>query len=323
MRVAWLWCSVAAWVSLGCGNAERGHGSEATAGASAGGSAGSSTGGAGVAPVAGADQGPAGGTGQGTSGSGTGGATGGASSGGTRNGSITVQAFLFIAHPRHVTINANFPLVTGSEADCTDSQFGECSLSHCAFAPSTDPRQHVGTVTLDGPEAGVHVVSVPDDTGHYLESENSMGSFSGGEALAVTASGGTLPGFTLNGQFPLLLLVSQPVTAAGTLGVALATLPRTAPITLTWTRGVPNVYFRVQPLSPIIEADGSYTNFSCAFDSMAGTGSIDSALLSQIPAGTKLLLLTTWEGVGGNTGVYVVTEAMTPDKNASVQIVLQ
>ncbi len=317
MKVAWLgWWLV---LALGCGETK--PDADAQAGTPTGGAAGSSAGGA----TGGAGQS----AGQSSSG-GAGAATAGTSSSGTAgsetetNGSITVQGLLFRSLNRSVRLNPNFPLVSGSEFACTSTPYGPCRVSLCSYEESEAPRQHVGPITLDSTEAGVHVVSTPDDSGRYAETENTGMAFGGGEALTVTAGGGTLPAFSLMGQFPLLLLVEQPAPAAAEGPIATAAHSRTQPLTIEWTRGAPNVFFHVQTGVIPSATDGTRTSATCRVESSAGTVTLEPEFLSALPAGTELWLLTSWYGVSPTgTAVSVASEAITPAKDAAVQILLQ
>jgi hypothetical protein len=317
MKVAWLgWW----WVlALGCGetkpNADAA--ADAQAGATTGGAAGNAAGGVGQS----AGQSPSGGAGRATAGTSN---AGNGGSGPETNGSITVQGLLFQSASRSVRINPNFALASGSEFACMTTTYGPCRVNQCSHDSTDAPRQHVGPITVDSPEAGVHVVTTPDDDGHYVETENTLESFKGGESLAVTAAGGTLPAFSLSAQFPLLLIVEQPVATAAQGLAATAAHSRTEALTINWSRGAADVFFHVQATGIPPAADGTTTSATCRVESSPGTVTLEPAFLSALPAGTELWLLTSWYGISATgTAVSVASEAMTPAKDASVRILLE
>jgi len=282
------------------------------------GTSGSNNGGGG-SPAAGASSG----AGQNTGGAAVGGGNGADDE---SAGSITIFAPLFSAS-RRITVAPNFRYVDATaSADCDRTNYGACVYSRCRNASSAPARQHAGTITVVSEEANVHIVVTPDANGAYSQQHIVDGSFRGGEALTVSAAGGTIPAFTMQAQFALLLLVSQPMGVAvqGSRTVVVPQ-PRSQNAELTWTRGAPNVTFHALTTTSI--GTGESATLACTFDSMAGSGTISSEALSAMPAGTQLPLYTAWSGRPSDQptspGVYVVSDAATPERTASVALRLE
>jgi hypothetical protein len=104
--------------------------------------------------------------------------------------------------------------------------------------------------------------------------------------------------------------------------------PRTQPLSLTWTRGVPDVTLRIVAGSQQrVDGAPGTTSIGCVFESVDGSGSIDAALLAQVPAGTQLNLFTTRTKPvqAGDYDITVgyVTSAATPEKKAFPNIQLE
>jgi hypothetical protein len=224
-----------------------------------------------------------------------------------------------------VTVNPTFPVKAGQpSAPCTQEVHGACTISHCPKGVD-GARLDAGTITVDSLAAGVHVVTAPDATGQYMQTENSNKSFRGGEQLTVTAAGGSRPGFSVDAQFALLLLLSSPA-GVPTPGERMVTVmvSRSAPLQLTWSRGASNVLFLAQLFGARDDGD-SFTSFSCAFDSMQGAGTIPPEVLGAFDPGSGITLLTAWQGQvpNTNTTIFVASQVATPDKAAGVALQLQ
>jgi hypothetical protein len=121
-----------------------------------------------------------------------------------------------------------------------------------------------------------------------------------------------------------MLLVGQPTKPTlvpTTLAIA---APRTAPLTLTWTRGAPGVYLVAQSLSIQGFAGLGRVNAVCVFDSRAGSGTIPPEVLADVAPGQSFILLTATAAAAHagtrDVTVWLLEEALTPDKKADVVV---
>jgi hypothetical protein len=303
-----------------------GGGSQASGGSAAGGAPGST--GAGGVPGAVSTAGTAGSDGPaaGNAGAANGGGAG-ATSGGpvdpfstAPGGTITVASLYYTEAQPVLLIQPSLPYVSGAQGTtCTSTRYGDCVINDCTLGNANAARLSAGVITVDSAADQIHQFVTPDAQGAYSGTQGKF-VFSGGEALTVSASGGDIPAFAVNTQFPLLLLVDNAPAASAATSVIPA--PHTAPLSLSWERGAPGVFFAAQPFN----VTGN-VGAACYFDSQAGTGTVPAEVLSAFPAGQQFLLLTaiaTAAEVGPPAvNVWVLGEALTLDKKAHVVLQVQ
>ena len=213
--------------------------------------------------------------------------------------------------------------------ECEIVRVGECVARRCPSTVPTDEdpelRPDLGTVevSFQAMEGPMSATFNPDEWGEYETADLvPIGSLLGEEVGTVTASGGELGAFSLTVTMPLFLISSNALNEDSRI-----VAPRSAPLTLTWDRGVPGVQHILQQ-SYVPQVEGARMSFNCSFPSEAGQAVIDAAVLEFMPAGTTIQLFTagvfyTPEGVPPSVRVRTIGPVVNPEKNAAVMIALQ
>ncbi len=265
-----------------------------------------------------------------SSAAGTGGAAG---SSGAPLGSITIYSMVFNGSQAPL-LDVAFPATSSGAATstCTSTTYGSCTVTDCmatsstTTTPATTTRLSAGTINVDSDAANVHLSATPDANGNYTQvSDTSAVQFRGGEAFTVTGSGAAIPSFTTSATYPLLLIMTGPPPPTGVSQVAVS-VPRSAPATLTWQRGASGGYLVTQTNSSV-PSGGHYLSLYCQVDSLAGTMTIPTEVLSAFPSGTELLLLTvslsTVQAGTQGINIWAVGDTITADKMARVELMLE
>jgi hypothetical protein len=221
-----------------------------------------------------------------------------------------------------VIIMPRFPVASGaSPPSCTPVRYGACIVDNCTGVDPNVPRLSAGVIRVDSADAGIHVTFGPSGT------TGGDKAFAGGEMITVSTTGGDIPAFSVNMQVPLMLLVDQPTKPTLRSTTFAVAAPHGAPLKLSWTRGAPGVFLVVQSLD--IQGFGALgrVNASCFFRSEAGSGTVPAEVLSDVMVGQQFVLLTA-NAVEVSAGaqpvtVWIVGEALTPDKKANVVLDVQ
>jgi hypothetical protein len=175
---------------------------------------------------------------------------------------------------------------TGAVDDgCSHTSLGQCTLYNCLSARD-----------VAGPDAGAIVVNSTDaafsqtltfnasgSSGSYSTYMDDNADFLGGEHVTVTTTGGVVPAFTDQLDYPLLLLLTNPVPADVT---SVITVPTNQDLALAWDRGTAGVSF-------LLESDTSLGTFiDCDVPSQMGAFILPASTLAMVPGGAKLNLYT-------------------------------
>jgi len=226
-----------------------------------------------------------GGGGGGDGGGDGGGAAGDMASGPLRGGWVYLQSSSQVINAMTYSssfASASFWQVTGAlpPSTCTVTHSGTCTLTRCppagdaGTAPVTQAPD-AGTLTIKG---GARTVTLsPDANGAYGNDVDNMNAlYAGGETLTISASGGSAPAFSGTLTAPAKAQVLSPTMPAAGASLPIA---RASGFPLSWSGGSNG------EVTVGVYAQGGGAWVTCSFPASAGSGSVPSSLLSQLPAG--------------------------------------
>jgi hypothetical protein len=177
-----------------------------------------------------------------------------------------------------------------------------------------------GDITVSGGTPIFSATISPAANDQYLPQTapfSNPGSFHGGEDVRFQAKGGKLPSVDETRQFPLVLLLQQPIAdPSGTI-----TVSPTRDLQLVWTRGEPNLELWVEGSSPTM-------GVLCRFDSTVGQGTVPADVLSGFAPQDSALWLTTVslqmiQQGAFRTSLEIATSVHTPDKRQAIEVKLE
>jgi hypothetical protein len=209
---------------------------------------------------------------------------------------------------------------------CTRVEEGGCSLTLCppSVESTVEVRPHAGVISYESPSVPGVVSIAPNDTGRYFagaaEDTRSQAFLEPVPAI-FRATGGDVPAFEAPLDFPLRILLDEPVTERGRV-----TLPRSEDIVLRWSRGARGMIVNIQASGSRQDAEGR-ASLLCDFDASVGQGTLPSSLLGFMAAETRLDLY------GFNTttiqsGEYAIRlgagdQVLTPEREDPIIIILE
>ncbi|HKO48623.1 MAG TPA: hypothetical protein VJV79_12915 [Polyangiaceae bacterium] len=240
----------------------------------------------------GTDQGNAGNGGRSSGGGGSGG--NGGQSGSTSPSKAGQVVFSAYASGQSQLIASFSDLPSGAEQHCVETALDGCSISLCDDVAPVIPaiRPSAGTIILTSPDVSGSAVLEPQTDGSYGPPRASFGStFLGQEILSFRASGGAVPAFQNELTMPLALLRSAPYVDNSD-GRTRLQIPSTRDLSLTWTRGVPDVWLIMDASTARVDGMPGTASLYCAFPSESGTGTVRASLLKQLEQEALLRNLT-------------------------------
>ena len=194
----------------------------------------------------------------------------------THHGLIDIQSYDAMNAPGTPTRGGQATAAFFAMGDyCTTTQvIGPCNVLACASG--FPPGVSAGTVTLTGAAQPITLMPDPDKT--YPAAPSTTPLFSGGETITYAATGADVPAFSGTLVMPSRATITSPPkpAAAATLEV-----PRSQDFHVTWSGGGSG---QVQ-----IGLFGSGTDpqrLICYFDASAGGGSVPTAALAMLAAGS-------------------------------------
>ncbi len=206
-----------------------------------------------------------------------------------------------------------------TSSSCETTTIGSCYVTECEGGELTrEPAI---------PDAGtIQIRSTGDFTADFLAAGNGEytatalgGPLAGGETITITAEGGGVPAFTHTMEYPLVMMLTDPVFDDVQTEYAVS---RAFDLPLAWDRGFEGLKFQVQSQSP-----GANRVLACSFPAETGAGTIDSDLLRMLDQGTQLLLLGVETDVvkAGDVEVSIssVSTVMTPDRARRAVVILE
>ncbi len=283
--------------------------------AASGGTAGLSTsGGTAGVPAAGGSGGNGSGASSGGAGAGSGGSAAGAGARGS--GRVTVLTMLGYqgAGSYLTSVSARFLSAEArATMPCVGTEHGACKVYGCDPSPSTAGVE-AGAITAQSAEVSFAQTIVTNDQGFYQSYSLFEPVFLGGEAIAVSATGGNVPAFTAELSYPALLLLTTPASFDVNYPIS---VPSGQDFTLGWDRGATDVSFQLQ---------GGTADLSvvCSQPSESGSLVVPQAALAALPSGTTFDLFTLGKHdlVAGDYDVTVVAAGAVMAPNMMNRIVL-
>jgi len=183
------------------------------------------------------------------------------------------------------TASASFIGRTAATSSCTVTNDGVCVLYEC---PTTGPAPTVryesaGRVTISGGTGAPIVMNPnPDRTYPPASFTEATPRWSSGAAITITASGASVPAFTLRGTFPSELTPLSPTPMMTPTGLRISAT-RSAGLRFTWTGERSGE--AVAGLSQVVGTTSR--SISCRFPAAGRSGTMSAALMSRLsPTGS-------------------------------------
>lgn len=204
----------------------------------------------------------------------------GQGSGSGSAGPIGEVAFDIYPDSSPVYASAYFATVihTTLPADCTQAVQGGCQLTLCSspFVGGTDTYISAGTITVVGgtPATTYTLVATEKNAYTYGPTDN-IAVFNDGDTITVAGTGAEVPAFSQALTIPTIPQITAPA--------AIATVPRTSDLTVTWTGGT-----RLAAMSfEIYKTTPTYEVLACSVIDTANSGSmiLPSTLLEMMTPG--------------------------------------
>lgn len=181
----------------------------------------------------------------------------------------------------------------GLTPGCTLEVIGACNLTFCASTPEagtpgpSPTLMEVGTITATGGLIqGAGTTLTPN--GSAYEGKTGVGNlWIGGETLTFAATGGSgVAPFRVTANAPTAgLSIASPIVTSG----SSLNIPRSADFVLQWGVGSIPPVGKVAVLLSSVSSSGTPRSLACSFDVSALTGTIPTATLKRLDAGTAAL----------------------------------
>ncbi len=269
---------------------------------------------------AGTPDGGVGAPGGGGAGGGTGGSGGGpAGPTTTKGGSVTLSQSVFtVGGMDYVSgsVVAAFSTIVSSGppnsgTSCTTQTVGSCTSSRCVTVDAGTPvdagftltQDSAGVITIAGTklDGGVTLVPSADNTYAALSATSRLSAV--GDTLTVSAAGATVPAFS--GK-TVVTPASVTVTAPGCAASNCGSIPRNAPLLVTWTGGTVGTV----TVSAFVGVGAETSIVQCSYDASAGTGTVPTAALGTLPAGMGSFSVSVANKTTFTAGSYDVSLAV-------------
>lgn len=156
----------------------------------------------------------------------------------------------------------------------THTSFGACTVSYCTDVLPVSHVYSAGTMTIAGASAPI-VLTFPIN-GTYPDFHLTGVLFTGGESLAVTASGADVPPFAGSVVAPTRATITSPAAPPE----ETLTIAQSSDFTFTWT-GFETGTLHVG----VVGGPNASTQVDCSFDAAAATGTIPAQALMMVPTG--------------------------------------
>jgi hypothetical protein len=182
----------------------------------------------------------------------------------------------------HHSLTVSFDRPTG----CTVTRLdGECTVQTCTDPPAVESHPHAGEVRVTGGAVDPLVVE-PDADGSYpFLRDDTTSLFAGGETLRVTgAGGGGVPAFDAEVIAPENVTVVMPRLVERESPFE---IDRGEPLAIAWS-GTTSGRVHVMVYTP--GDAGLEASADCTFASGATGGTVPSAALLSLPAGTATIV---------------------------------
>ncbi len=243
-------------------------------------------------------------------GSGSGG--GGSSSGGkTYTGSVALgQSNL--SGTETTTVLAAFVKTPPPDTSttCTQTTSGPCTLNRCELADGgLPPFLSAGTITITGGDLTSPIMlTYASSTGYNLV-EGTTPIYTPGDMFTVSAAGGDVAAFSgPSAATPSDIVVTSPSGGTGT--NLMYSIDESKDLVITWTGG--SAGSQVQVTLSNLDDKSLALDVSCMFDAAGGTGTIPTALLTQLGSFTS-----------GYLEMFPISTAPLASANATVTVTVE
>jgi hypothetical protein len=214
----------------------------------------------------------------------------------SNRGQVTIASATFRSGTVSYTqasVSAGFlRAVPDPEAGCTKSAYGDCEIVECGGVVTGPPPDggasvyvSAGNLALSGARlmAKLEVITSGMFIDQYPITYSNTPLFSAGDALTANAPGAVAPAFTATVTAPAQPTMTAPVRPMrGAL-----VIPRSSDFKLAWSGGGPGrVQLSLAVMPPSDMGVAARTGLSCSFANANNAGTIPSAALRALPAGS-------------------------------------
>ncbi len=202
------------------------------------------------------------------------------------------------------------PNTTGL-ANCTQMTSGSCTLDRCEHGDAGFPVEYgAGTITVTGGALTAPITLTFDASQNvYSDYEGTTPIYTPGQTFNVTATGGDLGAFSgASAAAPSDIVVTSP--NGGTGSNLMYAIDESHDLDFAWTGGSAGSQVRVS-LSNLDDNTLSL-DVMCTFDAAAGTGTMQTAFLTQLGAFTS-----------GYLEMFPISTAPLASANANVSVTVQ
>jgi hypothetical protein len=181
----------------------------------------------------------------------------------------TADRFVFLED--NGSVRVSFRPDDEGPGSCFIEWLAGCEVQDCDYSGPSDARSHAGEITIETPEDVAILVPNPD-TGEYSSSESVT--WSAGDEITITASGGDVPAFSADLRGPAALNPIDPNFSQS------LQVDRASPLEFRWEGGTEEV----SPGLRCSAEDGRVVLARCPVPAESGIGSIPVEILERLPA---------------------------------------
>jgi hypothetical protein len=195
---------------------------------------------------------------------------------------LTFQAYFAIAVP--------LPVPAGARPQSVDAGSGSCTL----VLPPTSQLftglnlVSAGTLTLTGGVDSPLSFSPTDAADGVEYAARLPVAFMAGSTFTITASGATVPAFSIPVRMPDPIQLTAPSFSTDP-NAPPVTISRSSDLPVAWTAGTSGTV----DVQVLVSGDAGVTEVECLFPESAGAGVVPASLLGQLPPGSGQLSVNT------------------------------
>jgi hypothetical protein len=193
---------------------------------------------------------------------------------------------------------------------CTQTKSGSCTLNRCELGDGGAPAEFsAGTITITGGTLSAPITLTYDASTGYSVFSSTTPIYTPGQTFNVSAVGADIAAFSgASAAAPNDIVITSPSGGTGT--NLMYAIDESTDLVITWTGGSAGAQVDVN-LSNLDDSSLAL-NASCTFDASAGTGTIPTALLTQLGSFTS-----------GYLEMFPISTASVNSANAAVTITVQ
>lgn len=193
---------------------------------------------------------------------------------------------------------------------CTQTKSGPCTLNRCQLGDGGAPTEFsAGTITITGGTLSAPITLTYDAATGYSVFSATTPIYTPGETFNVSAVGADVAAFSgVSAAAPNDIVITSP--SGGTATNLMYAIDESTDLVITWTGGSAGAQVAVNLSN--LDDHSLALNANCMFDASAGTGTIPTALLTQLGSFTS-----------GYLQMYPISTASVASANATVTITVE